>query len=621
MTTTLLDVCHHVRHHLLSFFGLQERRRFKAINTTCRGVYLDTEDQCCVSLHHGHQWATIARQLSRIHTLHVFPNALPYLQTAVQSQHLLTLKLSSCGLTAENVRSLGVTPALRVACRLRHLSVSHNPYLKTKGLSLILRALTKAGTTLHCLAAAETGINRVPYYETLSQLRSLDVINNQIGKTATMEILRLTPKLDKLFMGVRAGDEAVDLLSAGSIATLSWCRPGTSEGVKVLLACDTMQSLSISWGGAALQWDHIGTSLTRLSLSTIDIPAAQWDLFLKTLAQQASLTELLFSRVKNLTAQAIVAFVEQHRDPSVFGALGLLDVPEFTYTDLTLVCQMLTKKQCKMRKWILNNCRALRFPASAQVFVDTFSDKMYLDLNTRTPLLFRRQDEAAWISAVLTSKTDFQFLGLGGRYVVMDVDATPDMFGQVEQMCLENSEINWGFSQNMTRLRALSMYNIESRCFSPTQLLTQALRLPRVSHLRLDYCHFEDALDDFPVTKYINTLSLNWCKLSPEFQNSLLHALVLGKFPALSSLGILQGASQLLPSFICLLVLALKKGQRNTSVDARGHPWKVCELQHLCISLRQLGPGDLSCLRLTVPLDAVAEMNRIRKLFPTILFP
>ena len=147
--------------------------------------------------------------------------------------------------------------------------------------------------------------------------------------------------------------------------------------------------------------------------------------------------------------------------------------------------------------------------------------------------------------------------------------------------------------------------------------MEQALRLPLISNLTVDYCRLDSHIE-FSMARYVNVLDLNWCEIGDDFRNALLHALVIGKFPALSSLG-MMGSGPRHASFTCLLLLAMKGGQRRCSVDARGLQWTADQLKFLAISLRQLRAGDLSRLRINVREDSRSEWSRMCLSLPHVL--
>lgn len=96
------------------------------------------------------------------------------------------------------------------------------------------------------------------------------------------------------------------------------------------------------------------------------------------------------------------------------------------------------------------------------------------DRGARAPTPLCRCQEASWISSVLASGT-FSYLGLGGRSVLLE-DIPANFLADAEQISLESAEINWGFGGGMTRLRALSLYNVDSR-YLELRLITTDLRI------------------------------------------------------------------------------------------------------------------------------------------------
>jgi hypothetical protein len=214
------------------------------------------------------------------------------------------------------------------------------------------------------------------------------------------------------------------------------------------------------------------------------------------------------------------------------------------------------------------------------------------------------------------SAATFSYVGLGGRSALL-ADIPANFLADAVELSLESTEINWGLGKHMTRLRTLSLYNVESRYLYTDLLVQQALCLPHLHYLRLDYCRLDSHIH-FPIAKYVNVLDLNWCEIGDDFRNAFLHALVVGKFPALSSLGIM-GSGPRHASFACLLLLAMKGGQRRCSVDARGLQFSKSQLQFLEISIKQLRSGDVSRLRINVREDARSEWRQICVRFPFVL--
>lgn len=623
MRRTFFDVCHHAGYHVMGFLGDKETQNLNATSRACQAISRKYVDQYCLSLPCGHQWARLVRQLARVRSLRVFPNSLAYFHASVKARYLVTLNLSSCGLTHKNVRVLGLVKGLRKAANVRHLCVSENPCLETKGLGALLKALDTAGAVLQSLSAANTGLRRVwptdQPLAVLAQLRSLDVTQNTLGEVTHDRILRHTC-FEKLAMDLNR-EEVRQLVHRGHIAahlaTFSRLAP---TDTRKLFACGWVVALSLR-SGVGVQWDRLGASLTRLSLVDMDMSDAGWQSLLEEVALNASLTELVCSRAKNLGVRAIVNFVAHHRQPSVFTSLCVHNDLRFTYDDLTLVCRALDDKGCQLRSWTLSNCLSLYFPACAQDFIQTLSrtQHVHLDIGTSIPVVGgRRDDEAQWIDRVLTCGATFSFLGLDGRCVVMsDPTRAPDLFQHVEQMSLDKAEINWGFRDSMVRLKTLSIIQVDLRHVVAEQALQQILCMPCLRQLRVEHGRYENAID-FPAARYLNVLNLNWCSLGPGFRHSLLHALVQGKFPALSTFRMLN-TNPAQPSFVCLWVLAMKNGGRNCDMDVRGHAWTVCQLKFVCTSLRQLRNGDVSRLRLTVPPEAQEQLVHMRGLFPTIV--
>ena len=612
----LLDVCHHVGYALLVLLQPSEGRQVRAASRALNEWYQSHQRDFDMSFRHGHQWAALIGPCLRLHTLRAFPNTIPFFRMAVRVQHLRILNLDNCGLTYVNVKTNGLPVALRQASNLRDFSVNDNPDLRTNGLGRLLHALNKSGAVLMSLSASNTGLQRLhePASRLLASLKVLDLSKNSLSKETAWEAIRPLSQLEKMFVDLDLDEDHV-LVTSSHLDTVSWCRCGPTMA-QILLGSDNMVALSLGCT-RPLSWGHLGRSLRELSLAEVTLPEAQWHTLMQDLAAHTCLEELALCKAQNLTGEALATFVRHLPQATKFTALCLRYTPSFTYTDLARVCNQLCARKIRMRKWILSNCGDLKFPSVAKEFIQTLhpAKKLYLDISTRSILSLSRRKEASWISSVLASGT-FSYLGLGGRSVLLE-DIPANFLADAEQLSLESAEINWGFGGGMARLRALSLYNVDSRYLDHDALLAQVLQLPRICHLRLDYCRLDDHID-IPVAKGLHTLDLNWCTIEPGFRNAFLHALVMGKLPALSSLGVM-GSESLYPSFVCLLLLAMKHGHRNCEIDARGHAWTSCQLKFLGISLHQLRPGDMSNLRINVHADARAEWNTMRRTFPTML--
>lgn len=608
----------HAGPHLYALLLPAERRTLQATSKALGAFHRENKKDVTMSLRDGHQWVSMVRRFPRIRTLQLFPNTLQHV-LGVSVRHLVTLSLEHCGLNHAHGNARGLVQALRGARHVQDFAVSNNAQLGTKGLSSLLASLNVAGATLHTLRASNTGIQALDHLRrpVLSSLKVLDVAENPLSKAAVRKMLQALTRVEKVFLNLDMTDaDGLDVSMENiHLHTLSWCRCDAKSALTIL-ASDALVKLSLACS-APLTWARLGSSIMQLALTDINLPNAEWHAFLKDLAEQTCVQELVLSRPHNLNAHALVTFIDCLPAASAFTALGFIGMRQFVYDDLKLVCNKLHERKLGMRKWILSDCGSLKFPACARDFIQTLhqGDKVYLDLNTRFMLSLSRRQESLWISRVLASAT-FSYVGLRGRSVMMD--APNHIFDDVEQMSLESTEINWGFPETMTCLKAVSLYNVESRYLDNENLLEQLLRLPLISHIQMDYCRLERHIN-FPLARYVNTLSLNWCPIEAGFRNAFLHALVMGRLPALSRLGIMSSES-LHPSFVCLLVLAMKRGQRNCEIDARGHVWAVGQLKFLRISLYQVQPGDISRLRVSVlHPDARSEMEAMRVAFPAVL--
>jgi len=613
LNSMLENVLQHAGTHLYALMQPADQRTLQATSKALEAFYRENQKYVKMSLRDGRQWASMVRRFPRIQTLQLFPNTLQHV-LGVSVRHLVTLSLEHCGLSQAHGDAQALVQLLRGAPHVRHFSVSNNAQLGTKGLSSLLASLNVAGATLHTLLARNTGIQALHHLgrPVLSSLKVLDVAGNPLSNAAVRKMLQALSLVDQVFLNLDIND--ADGLDVLHMHTLSWCRCN-AESASAILASDALVKLSLACT-APLTWARLGSSIMQLALTDINLPNAEWHAFLKDLAEQTCVQELVLYKPQNLDAHALVTFIDRLPEASAFTALGFIGMRKFIYEDLRLVCNKLYERKLGMRKWILSDCDSLKFPACARDFIQTLhqGDKVYLDINTRCMLSLSRHQEASWISRVLASAV-FSYVGLRGRSVMMD--ASIHVFDHVEQMSLESTEINWGFPQTMTCLKVVSLYNVESRYLDNENLLEQLLWLPLISHIQLDYCRLERHIN-FQLARYVNTLSLNWCPIEAGFRNAFLHALVMGRLPALSSLGVMSSDSRH-PSFVCLLVLAMKRGQRNCGIDARGHVWTVGQLKFLRISLNQVQLGDISRLRVSVHPDARTEMQSMHVAFPSIL--
>lgn len=612
---TLRHVFEHVGIHLLSLLSPKDKRTLQLASTFFRRYYREHETKLALSIGNGRRWSEIVEKFAQLQHLHVFPNTLPFVRS-VQLHRLVTLNLSWCGLSHVNLKPLGLVNAFREMTNLRHLYLTNNTNLRSSGLSRLLSALKRAGAVLEGLYASKTGVRRIPHEYFESVLRRIKILNlsgNAIAKNTAIDILTKMPCLEKLFMDLQVNEVDKEcVLDHSNIKVLSWWHAQTTADTCAFLSCDRITAISLSCDDA-LECKHIGHNLTRLSLSNIDMPDTSWKSFMKHLGQSSSLQEFVMCKVKRLSIRSMCAFVESHREPTALVSFGLSRLLLFTYEHLMTLCAALTQRHIKLQKWVLTSCPALYFQLPAQPFIDTLhaTNPVSLDFNTRTPLSLRRNREALWMEQVLLS-AQCSYLGLGGRSVVAELPTT--VFHHLEQLCLESTEINWGFTDDMVHIKAVSLYNVESLYYRTEELVQQVLRLPRLSHLRLDYCRLDEDVV-FPLAKHLTMLDLSWCTIGNRFRNRLLHALVTKKCPALSTLGIMSSS----PSFVCLLVLAMRQGHRNCQIDARGHFWTVAQLKFLRISLRQLALGDVSQLHLNIHSEAQAEFDAMRSSFPLIV--
>lgn len=611
---TFIHILQHAGVHIFTFLSLTDKLAFRTISRFFQAFHKQHETKLALPFQNGDQWRSIVGKFRHLQHLQAFPNTLPYLRS-LSLHKLTTLNLSACGLTYVNIKPLGVIKTLGKLSNLHHLYLNNNPQLKTNGVARILRAVKRSGAVLESFYASNTGLRRVLPIDmpVLRRLKILNLSSNLISKGTARNLLASCTVLERLFIDTEGLEKEVVLSKHASLQMLSWWNAEKAEDTAAFLASNSLRAIALSCLGK-LEWNHIGNNLTQLSISNVDMPASQWSCFFRHLGHHASLRDFALCKVKSLTIHPLLDFIQYHRQPEVLDAFGLANIPFFTYDHLMALCAQMNARNIKLYKWTLKNCSGLQFHASAQEFIRTFHTNKLIsfDINTRTPLSLRKHREALWIEQVLTSNLRFFMLGLGGRNVLAQYP--PTTFQHVEQLCLESAEINWGFHACMTRLRAVSLYSVESSYFQHEELLGQLLKLPNLSHVRCDYCRFEECVE-IPLAKHLVALDLSWCAIENQFRNSFFHALVRKKLPTLSNLGLINAS----PSFVCLLVLALRDGHRNCTVDARGHMWTVSQLKFLRVSLRQISLGDLSTLRISVHEDARAEMQLLREAFPLVV--
>ena len=598
---------------LLDFFDTKEARALRTVSTAFAACFDHHQVDFHFCFRQQSQWSTVLRRSPKVHTLRAFPNTILRFGESVNIHFIKKLCLDNCGLTYDSVKTTGLSQSLKKACSIEEFSLNDNPDLRTSGLSRLLHSLGIAGARLQSLHASNTGVKTLyqPASPLLQDLRVIDLSNNALTDP-WKDILPLH-QLEKLYVDLVQTDE-MDTVPR-SVNTVSWCRCGPSLASSLLSSANMVR---VSLACAAPLTRTFGACLKDVSLAEVKLSREEWASFLRDMAIHTCIEELVLCKVSNLTGEALGSFVDHLPRQTKFQALGLRHITGFTYPDLECVLGKIGLRDFRMRKWILQDCIDLKFPAAATSFLQTLDlrQPMYLDVSTRSILSLSRRDEASWISSVL-SATTFSYLGLGGRSAILST--VPIQFlADTAQLSLEGTEINWGLCEHMIQLRVLSLYNIESRYLYNDALLEQALRLPRICHLRLDYCRLDSGVV-FPIAKYVHILDLNWCDIGDEFRNSLLQALVAGKLPALSSLGIM-GSNPRHASFLCLLLLAMKGGQRRCNVDARGLQWTRSQLKFLMISLKQLHAGDLSRLRINVHKDAQSEWRRMCLSLPDVLF-
>ena len=597
----LLTILDHAGLLLLDFLDASEKRDLCVVGTAFAA---------CVNAHtldfrgsftNERRWSTVTGRCHNIQTLQAFPNTIGSLDKVVNLARVHTLSLDNCGLTHFSIRTSGLSIALKRARCMQDFSVNENPEMRTSGLSRLLHSLGIAGARLRRLCASNTGVRSL--YQPESPLLQ-DLVVLDLSKNALLDVQKDICKMRQLRELYVCNIES----PPSSLTTLSWCR-GSPALVSSILSSETLvrASLASFREPLSLVCDAVlGRSLRELVLSEVTLSAEHWRVLLRNVATHTRIEELVLCKAGNLSGESLGTFVQHLPLQTSFRALGLRQVVSFTYHELEIVLEKCHLRGLRLTKWILQDCGSLRLPPSSTSFLRTVDVGQPLHLDIRTRATLCRRDEFSWISSVLSAAT-FSYLGLGGRSVLL-ADIPANFLADTVELSLESAEINWGLGTHMTRLRTLSLYNVDSRYLCVDFLVEQALHLP-IRHLRLDYCRLDDPIR-FANAVYLHTLDANWCHIGDGFRNALLHAIVEKKFPALSSLGVM-GTGSRHASFICLLLLAMKGGKRRCSVDARGLQWTTCQLRFLEISLKQIHSDDVSRLRINVREDARSDWRRM----------
>lgn len=612
----LPKVLHHAGYAILATLDDEEKRRLRMTSKTVEETCSSCQTDFLLSFCDPAQWLRCLYRFPNTNRLRVFPNTLSQLRR-VNMQQLVALDMTACGLTYLNVKPLGLPAALRRASSLKEFDVSQNPALQTSGLRTLLKALSSAGAVLHTLGAASTGIRRLPLLDSalLSQLECLRVTRNQLSHNVIASMFSTLKNLRRPSVEVY-GMDAEAISRTNRVTMLSWCRC-TPEGMSTLLASGAMTSASLYCASPG-RWTWtpatpIGPNLRRLCLGNVTMPEDAWTRFLSALSAATTIEELKLYSLGTFTHEALLGFVASHRDPSKFKGLGMVYLFTFTEAHLIALCTAMAARNIRLSKWILLGCRMLKLKTSAKAFVATLESPVHLDIGTTSPAMLSKRAEMAWVAEVVRSAT-FSHLDLSGRSAIMDEDVPAAALAPVERMCLRNAEINWGLNKIMPKLKHLSLDNVESRYYIPEALFEQALRQSSLSHIVMNHCRLEGPFESSRA-KYVSELRMDWCDIGRRFRRCFLKALERGDFPVLSSLSIVNAS----PVLVCMLVSALRRGQRNCNINATGPLWTEIQVRFLGVVLREAQLGSIGRLQIGVANSAKAAFEQLQGAFPHIM--
>lgn len=561
------------------------------------------------------QWKRCIARLPRVERLRVYPNALKHVYR-IQMQHLVDLDLTASGLASHNIHN-SLVQGLKRAAKLRHLAVSNNPRLQTSGLSRLLRALAVSKTQLLTLKASATGIRRLPLVDKplLANITTLALTQNKLAPSTVHIIFQHLVHLE--FAGIDVFE--ADALPHANVRTISWwrCTPATMETHLASLHAISASLFCMHPGRWTFTGTAISPNLQRLCLGSVFMPSAAWKLLLKTLATTATIHELRVWST-DTPLDALLTFVQSHRSPHALESFGIAYNEQFCETHLRDLCQAMIDRDISLNRWILRGCRRLRLVDSADAFVATLRPHhpVHLDLAVATPTNLNRRAEARWFNHLFRHAGSFSYLDVSQRCIILEDDLRPDLFADIEHLCLRNTEINWGLDVPMPKLRNLSLSNVESRIWTPSDLFHQALKQPIIANIKMDYSHLEH-YDFSSQAKHVTTLGLDWISTGAAFFERLSAALADGDFPSLSSLHVAGSAS---PSDVCQLVASMREKQRHCHIDCRYKCWQPHQIQRLASHLASLIPEDLSSIRLVVAAAAQPAFDEMKQAFPSIAF-
>lgn len=608
---------HHAACHLSLFLNTDEERRLCLASKTVQDACLPYRDTFDQPFSTEAQWRQCIQRLHRVTSLRLYANQLGSLRV-VKIEHLAKLNISACGLASHNIPNSFII-ALRQASSLRHLIVNDNPFLKTSGLAKLLRALAKSGTSLLTLKASNSGIQRLPLVDKplLARLQTLMLTNNRrLSQNTIPLIFQHLSELESAGFDIFQS-ELQPILGHNKVAMLSWWRC-SSEGIERLISSPQIVCASLfcrfpgrwTWTPATA----IGANLRHISIGSVYMPPSAWTLFLTTLATTATIVELRVWAT-DTPHEALVAFVDHHRNPSHLEALGIAYNAAFTEDHLVLLCQAMRTKRIFLKKWILKGCRRLRLVHSATPFLATLRQvPIHLDLASCQPLNLNRRAEAQWFNQ-LFQQASFSYLDVSSRCVILEEDVLPLAFQDIENLCLRNAEINWGLEVPMPRLRALCLAGVQTRMHMHADLLHQALAKPRISSLNMDYCHIEHYRSPSKA-KCVTSLRLDWISDGDEFFTDFANAIATGHFPSLSTLHILRAA----PDAVCEILVSLKGGKRRCCIDARSRRWTLANIYRLFACLAVVEPEDISYLRILIEDSARDVFEESKAQFRCIAF-
>ena len=609
---------HHAAFQLSCFLDEPSQRLLllvsKTVHDACRPFQKTLEIPFCEAA----QWQRVVGRFHHVEKLRLYPNVLEAFQQ-VNLTRLVHLDVTACGLASHNIPS-ALTEGLKKASNLQHFIVNQNALLQTSGLAKLLRALAKSNAFLVTLQAIDTGIRRLPLVDKplLSRITSLGLSKNKLSESAIQCIFHSLQHLENAGFDIFKADFH-SVWHHDHVKMISWWRCSPSE-LGQLVGCPRIVSASLfcqhpgqwSWTPAM----GIGANLRHISIGSVYMSAACWNAFLETMAKTATIEELRLW-CTNTPGEAFAKFVTAHRCPSALTSFAIAYNESFHEQDFMGICRAMHLREMTMKKWIIKGCRSLRLAHSAQDFTRTLSptQPVHLDIAASRPVSLSTKAESQWFNHLFQHTGCFSYLDISQRSVILEDDISPNLFSTVENLCLRNTEINWGLDVPMPLLRNLCLANVQSQVYSVAQLLQQALGNPRLAHVKMDYCYLDHFLCPHKA-RHIHTLGLDWVSADDQFYKQLGDAIARKHFPSLTYLYIMRAP----PEAACKLVAAMKGGQRRCHIDARSKRWTQAFVEMLSSVLAELQPGDVSVIKFWVEPPALPCIENLTKKYPCIFF-